>query len=124
MHSQLFTVLGQLTLLFSGNNEQACCGHGLSISDKDLASVMFTAGELLQENESAGFAEVQNKVASKKEYRRSFKYYEVWELMRSFHKQSIMQLKDQKTKRLKWRITFSHSIGKFLFGYFFAVSAL
>jgi pyrroline-5-carboxylate reductase len=39
---------------------------GLSISDKDLASVMFTAWELLQENESAGFAEVQNKVASKK----------------------------------------------------------
>ena len=27
---------------------------------------MITAGELLQENESAGFAEVQNKVASKK----------------------------------------------------------
>jgi pyrroline-5-carboxylate reductase len=27
---------------------------------------MFTAGELLQENESGGFAEVQNKVASKK----------------------------------------------------------
>ena len=39
---------------------------GLSMSDKDLASVMFTAGELLQENESAGFAEVQNKVASRK----------------------------------------------------------
>ena len=39
---------------------------GLSMSDKDLASVMFTAGELLQEIESAGFAEVQNKVASKK----------------------------------------------------------
>ena len=40
--------------------------NGLSMSDKELASVMFTAGELLQENESAGFAEVQNKVASKK----------------------------------------------------------
>ena len=39
---------------------------GLSMSDKDLASVMFTTGELLQEDESAGFAEVQNKVASKK----------------------------------------------------------
>ena len=40
--------------------------NGLSMPDKDLASVMFTAGELLQENESAGFAEVQNKVASRK----------------------------------------------------------
>ncbi len=30
--------------------------NGLSMSDKDLASVMFTSGELLQENESAGFA--------------------------------------------------------------------
>ena len=40
--------------------------NGLPMSDKDLASVMFTAGELLQESESAGFAEVQNKVASKK----------------------------------------------------------
>ena len=77
MHSQLFTVLGQLICSFSETMSKLAADSGLSMSDKDLASVMLLPENCFKRMSQLDLLKFKIKLLQKRSHRRSFKYNEV-----------------------------------------------